>query len=115
MPKNSTGPQEREKQNASKLVALRNFNEQLLSIAEEQQQQIGACAQSSSTHRESEAEEHGEVRPKTTTALVEIANISQQHAALQRKAVLILCQAQSMSEEKQQPTSQCNISRGGRS
>ena len=44
-------------------------------------------AQSSSTDTESEAEEHEVVRLKTTTASVEIANISQQHAALLRKAV----------------------------
>ena len=47
----------REKKNASKLVALQNFNEELLSLAEEQQQ-FGAHAQYNSTHSESEDEEH---------------------------------------------------------
>ena len=40
--RNSTSPWE-EKKNASKLVALQNLNEELLSVAEEQHQQLDAC------------------------------------------------------------------------
>ena len=39
----------REKKNVSKLVALQNLNEELLSIAEEQHQQLGVPLLSSST------------------------------------------------------------------
>ena len=55
---------------------LKIFNEELLSVAEEMHQQLGACAQSISANLESEAKDPEVVRPKTTTALVEIANIS---------------------------------------
>ena len=68
---------ERKKQNASKLVTLKNFNEELLSVADEQHKQLGVHAQSSSTNSESEAKEFEVAISKTTTALVEIANISQ--------------------------------------
>ena len=33
----------REKRNASKLVAIQNFSEELVGIAEEQHQQLGTC------------------------------------------------------------------------
>ena len=48
---------------------------------------MDAHAQPSSTESESEAEEQERVRPKTETASAEVANISQQHAALLREAV----------------------------
>ena len=48
---------EREKKNASKLVALQNLNDELLSVAEEQHQQLDTHAQPSSTDSESKAEE----------------------------------------------------------
>ena len=78
---------EREKINASKLVALLELYEELLSVAEEQHQQLDAHAQPSSTESKSEAEEQKRVRPTTETASAEVANISQQHAALWREAV----------------------------
>ena len=78
---------EREKKNASKLVALQNLNEELLSVAKEHHQQLGACALPSSTESKSEAGEQERRRPKTETASVEVANISQQHAALLREVV----------------------------
>ena len=77
----------REKTIASKQVALQNLNEELLSIAKEQHWQLRACALPSSTVSESEAEEQGRIRPKTETSSAELANISQQHAALLREAV----------------------------
>ena len=85
-PADPAGPQERETK-ASKFVALRNINEELHSVAEEQHQQQGVYAQSINTASESEAKEHEVVRPKTTTASMKIATISWQHAALLRKAV----------------------------
>ena len=48
---------EREKKNASKVVALQNLNKELLSVAEEQHRQLDTHAQPSSTDSESEAEE----------------------------------------------------------
>ena len=78
---------EKEKQNASKLVAMKSFIEELLNVAEEQHQQLGTCAQSISTNSESEAQEYKVIRPKPTAASTEMANISCQHAALLRKAV----------------------------
>ena len=78
---------EREKKNASKLVALQNLNEELLSVAEEQHQQLDACAHPSSTDTESESEGQERVRPKTETASAEVAKISQQCAALLREEV----------------------------
>ena len=71
-----------EKQNAFKLLALKNFNEEVPSVAEEQRWQLEVHAQSISTDSESEAEEHEVVGPKTTTASAKIANISQQNSAL---------------------------------
>ena len=53
IPINSTGPAEGE-ENASKLFALETFNEELLSVAKEQHQQLGAHAQYSSTDSASE-------------------------------------------------------------
>ena len=53
----------REKQNSSMLAALQNFNKDLLSVAEEQQWQLEAHAQSISTNSESENEEHELARP----------------------------------------------------
>ena len=64
----------REKQNSSKLCALK-FNEELHSGAEKQHWQFGA--QSISTDSESEVSELEMVRHKTREALVEIANRSQ--------------------------------------
>ena len=78
---------EREGKNASKLVALQEFNEELLSVAKEQHQQLDAHAQPSSTESESEAEEQERIRPKTETASAGVANISWQCAALVREAV----------------------------
>ena len=78
---------DREKKNASKLVALQNWNEELLSVAKEQNRQLEAHAQPSSTDSESEAEKQERVRPKTEAASAEVANISQQCAALLREAV----------------------------
>ena len=75
----------RKKKNASKLVALPNFNKELLSIAAEQHWQLGAHVLSSSTN--SEAEKQDGTRPKTELTSVEIANIRQQCAALLRQAV----------------------------
>ena len=63
---------ERGKQNASKLVALKKFNEELLSVAEEQYLLFEVCAQSISTDSESEAEEQ-EIKSNPTTAGAEIA------------------------------------------
>ena len=77
----------REKKNASKLVALQNLNEELLSIAEEQHWQLWACVLPSSTESESEAGEQERIRPKAETTSAEVAKISQQHAALLRQAV----------------------------
>ena len=74
----------RECKNASKLVALQNFKEQLLSIAD---WQLGSHVQYSSTDSESKAEKQEGTRPKTIRTSAEIANISQQHAALLRQAV----------------------------
>ena len=48
---------EREKKNASKLVALQELNKELLSVAKEQHQQLDAHTQSRNTESESEAEE----------------------------------------------------------
>ena len=86
-PRNSASPWERERKNASKLVALQELNEELLSVAEEQHRQLDAHAQPSSTESESEAEKQERIRPKTETASAEVANISWQHAALLREAV----------------------------
>ena len=72
----------REKKHASKLAALQNLNEELVSVAEEQHQQLDTHAQPSSTDSESKAEEQERVRLKT-----EVTKISQQHAALLREAV----------------------------
>ena len=77
----------REEKSASKLVALQNLNEELLSVADEQHQQLRAHALPSSTESESEAEEPESIRPKTETASAEVANISQQHAALLRRNI----------------------------
>ena len=77
----------REKKSVSKLVALQNFNEELLSVAKERHQQLGAHAQYSSTDSASEAEEHGGTRPKTETTSAKIANINWHHSALLRQAV----------------------------
>ena len=78
---------EREKKNTSKLVALQNLNEELLSIAEEQYQQLGACVLSNSTEPESEAKEQERIRPKAETTSAKVANISWQHAALFRQTL----------------------------
>ena len=78
---------EREKKNASKLVALKNLNEELLSKAKEQHLQLGAHVLCSSTESESEAEEQERIRPKAETASAEVANISWLCAALLREAV----------------------------
>ena len=48
---------------------------------------MDACTQPSSNESESEAEEQERVSPKTETTSAEVANISQQHAALLREAV----------------------------
>ena len=88
----------REKKNASKLVTLQYLNEELLSIAEEQHQQLRACVLPSSTESKKEAEEQERIRPKVETTSAEVANISQQHAALLREQFSILCQAQSIPE-----------------
>ena len=77
----------REKKNVSKWVTLQNLNEELLSIAEEQHQQLGAHALSSSTQSQSKAEEQERVRPKAEMTSAEVANISQQCAALLRELV----------------------------
>ena len=55
-------------------------------MAEEQHLQLDAHAHPSSMDSESEAEEQERVRPKTEKASAEVANISQQHAALLREA-----------------------------
>ena len=68
----------------------KNFNEELLCVAEEQHWQLGVHAQSPSTDSENEAKEHEVARPKTTTASVETANISWQPATLLRKAVFYI-------------------------
>ena len=78
---------ERERKIASKLVALQELNEELLSVAKEQHRQLDAHAQRSSTESESEAEEQERMRPKTETASTEVANISWKHAALLKEAV----------------------------
>ena len=56
-------------------------------------------AQSSSTNLESEAKEHEVARPKMTTASVEIANISQQHAAFIVKSSFQYCARHSQCEK----------------
>ena len=66
---------------------MQNFNEELLSVAKEQHQQLDAHAQYSSTDSASEAEEPGGTRPKTETPSTKIANISWHHSALLRQAV----------------------------
>ena len=66
---------------------LQNLSKELLTIANEQHQQLGACALSSSTESESEAEEQERIRPQAETTSVEVANISWQHAALLRLAI----------------------------
>ena len=63
------------------MVALKNFNQELLSVAEQHQQQ-GAYTQCISTDSESEAKEHEIIQLKPTTASAEIANMSQQYGAL---------------------------------
>ena len=78
---------ERQKQYASMLVALSNLNGELLSVAEDQHWQLGVHVHSNSTDSEGEAKVHEVVRPKTTAAWAEIANISWPHAALLRKSV----------------------------
>ena len=94
---------ERERKNASKLVALQELNEELLSVAKEQHRQLDAHAQPSSTESESEAEEQERIRPKTETASAEVANISWQCAALLREAVFNTVPGKSMLEEELQP------------
>ena len=81
---------EREKKNASKLVALQNLNKDLLSIAREQCWQFGECVLSSSNESQSEAEEKERIRPKAETTSAEVANISWQHAASLRQAFLYI-------------------------
>ena len=52
---------------------MQTFNKELLSVAKEQHQQLGAHTQYSRTDSASEAEEHGGTRPKTeTTSVVNI-------------------------------------------
>ena len=75
------------KTNTSKLVALKNFNEELFSVVDDQHWHLGAHVQSISTDSESEAEQHEVIRPKPTTASVEITNITWQCVALFRKAI----------------------------
>ena len=77
---------ERERKNASKLVALQELNEELLSVAKEQHRQLDACAQPSSTESDSEAEEQESIRPKTETIFAGVVNICWQ-CALVREAV----------------------------
>ena len=55
---------ERKRKIASKLLALQELNEELLSVAEEQHQHLDACAQPSSTESECEAEEQERIRQK---------------------------------------------------
>ena len=93
---------EREKKNASKLVALQNLNEELLSVAKEQNWWLDAHAQPSTTELESEAEEREGVRPKTETCSAKVANISQQHPALLGEALFNTVPGKSMLEEELQ-------------
>ena len=58
---------------------------------------------SSSTKSESETEEQESTRPTAETTSSEIANISQQHAALLRQAVFNNVPGKSWSEGEQQP------------
>ena len=76
-----------EKQNASKLATLKNFNEELLSVTKEKYHQLGAHAKVNSMDSESKSKDQELRKPKTTTALVEIANIFCQCTALLRKAI----------------------------
>ena len=73
--RNPASPQER-KTKCIQVDCLKSFNEELLSVAEEQHQQLGMHSQLIITDSESEAKECEVVRPKTTTAPMEIANIS---------------------------------------
>ena len=112
--RNSTGPWERETE-CIQVGCIEKFQWGATKhVAEEQHRQLGMYAQSSSTDTESEAEEHEVVRPKMTTALVEIANISQQHAAFTKKSSFQYCARHSQCEKgSSSPNSQYNIVRGG--
>ena len=95
----------RQKKNASKLVALQNLNEELLSVAEEQHHQLSVCVLPSSTESEGEAGELDRIGPKKETASAEVVNISWWHAALLRETVFNDVPGKSMLDGCSSPNS----------
>ena len=72
-------------------------------MAEEQHHQLGAWAKVNSTDSQSGAGDHQMMRPKTITALVEVAHMSQQCTALLRKAVFSYCTRNSQCKKRDSP------------